>query len=65
LVTPFNLSVPAGDAFYVACRNDMKAMPIVRVFVDWLFSEHPWEPGVAEMPMAGQISIRKRRSVRA
>ncbi len=65
LVTPFNLSVPAGDAFYVACRNDMKAMPIVRVFVDWLFSEHPWEPGIADMPMAGQISIRKRRSARA
>ena len=41
LVTPFKLSVPAVDAFYVACRNDLKAMPIVRVFVDWLFAEHP------------------------
>ncbi len=40
LVTPFNLSVPAVDAFYLACRNDLKSMPIVRVFVDWLFSEH-------------------------
>ena len=40
LVTPFNLSVPAVDAFYIACRNDLKSMPIVRVFVDWLFSEH-------------------------
>lgn len=39
LVTPFKLSVPAVDAFYVACRNDLKAMPIVRVFVDWLFAE--------------------------
>lgn len=40
LVTPFNLSVPAVDAFYLACRNDLKSMPIVRVFIDWLFAEH-------------------------
>jgi LysR family glycine cleavage system transcriptional activator len=62
LVTPFNLSVPAVDAFYVACRNDLKAMPIVRVFVDWLFAEHQDGPGRVEIPVAGQISIRKRRS---
>jgi LysR family glycine cleavage system transcriptional activator len=62
LVTPFNLSVPAVDAFYVACRNDLKAMPIVRVFVDWLFAEHQEGSGRAEIPVAGQISIRKRRS---
>ena len=40
LVTPFNLSVPAVDAFYVACRNDLKSTPIVQVFIDWLFAEH-------------------------
>jgi LysR family transcriptional regulator, glycine cleavage system transcriptional activator len=62
LVTPFNLSVPAVDAFYVACRNDLKAMPIVRVFIDWLFAEHQAESGRAEMPLAGQISIRRRRA---
>src|SRR5262245_3459492 len=65
LVTPFNLSVPAVDAFYVACRNDMKAMPIVRVFVDWLFAEHEEDAGRADMPVAGQISIRRRRATSA
>jgi LysR family transcriptional regulator, glycine cleavage system transcriptional activator len=62
LVTPFNLSVPAVDAFYVACRNDLKGMPIVRVFIDWLFAEHQEESRRVEMPPAGQISIRRRRA---
>jgi LysR family glycine cleavage system transcriptional activator len=62
LVTPFNLSVPAGDAFYVACRNDLKNMPIVRVFIDWLFAQHEEVSGGAEPAVAGQITIRKRRS---
>ena len=65
LVTPFNLSMPAVDAFYVACRNDLKAMPIVRVFVDWLFAEHQEESGRIDMPVAGQISIRRRRATSA
>lgn len=38
LLVPFDLSVPANDAFYVACRHDARAAPIVRVFIDWLFS---------------------------
>lgn len=39
LVAPFGLSVPAGDDFYVICRNEMRLAPIVQVFIDWLFSE--------------------------
>jgi LysR family glycine cleavage system transcriptional activator len=38
LVVPFSLSVPANDAFYVACRPEMRAAPIVRVFIEWLFA---------------------------
>jgi len=38
LLVPFDLGVPAKDAFYVACRQEMRAAPIVRVFIDWLFS---------------------------
>ena len=38
LIIPFDLSVPATDAFYVATRNEMRAAPIVRVFIDWLFA---------------------------
>jgi LysR family glycine cleavage system transcriptional activator len=62
LVTPFNLSVPAVDSFYVACSNDLKTMPIVRVFIDWLYAQHDEEAGRAETAVTGQISIRKRRS---
>jgi LysR family glycine cleavage system transcriptional activator len=39
LVAPFKLSVPAVNAFYVACRNDIRSAPIVAAFVDWLFDE--------------------------
>jgi LysR family glycine cleavage system transcriptional activator len=38
LIIPFDLSVPASDAFYVAARNEMRAAPIVRVFIDWIFA---------------------------
>lgn len=38
LIIPFDLSVPAFDAFYVAARNEMRAAPIVRVFIDWMFA---------------------------
>ena len=39
LVTPLKLSVPAVNAFYVACRKDIRSTPIVADFVDWLFDE--------------------------
>ncbi|MDX3924183.1 MAG: LysR substrate-binding domain-containing protein [Shinella sp.] len=38
LIVPFDLTVPANDAFYVACRNAVRAAPIVKVFIDWLFA---------------------------
>ena len=36
VVVPFDLSVPAADAFFVACRPDKRANPLVRTFIDWL-----------------------------
>ncbi|HLS68732.1 MAG TPA: LysR substrate-binding domain-containing protein [Kiloniellales bacterium] len=39
LVAPFNLTVPAVDAFYVACRRDLRSVPIVGMFIDWLFAQ--------------------------
>lgn len=38
LVVPFDLTVPANDAFYVACRQSVRQSPIVKVFIDWLFA---------------------------
>lgn len=37
LVIPFDLAVPAPDAFYVAARNEVRAAPIAKVFIDWIF----------------------------
>ena len=39
LLAPFKLSVRAVNAFYVACRNEMRSVPIAAAFVDWLFDE--------------------------
>lgn len=38
LVLPFDRSVPAKNSFYVACRNDVRSVSIVKVFIDWLFA---------------------------
>ncbi len=38
LIVPFDLTVPANNAFYVACRNEVRNAPIVKVFIDWLFA---------------------------
>jgi len=38
LTVPFDLSVPATDSFWVACRREMRSAPMVAAFIDWLFS---------------------------
>jgi len=48
LVAPFNLAVPAADACYVACRSDLRAVPVVSVFIDWLFAQLEEEDARAE-----------------
>src|SRR3546814_3145264 len=50
LVAPFDLAVAAVDSFYVACRNEMKAAPIVSVFLDWLFAARDEADPRAEVP---------------
>ena len=62
LVTPFNLSVPAVNSYYVACRGGVRSAPVVQAFVDWLFAERDAGAARGEAAVAGQISIRKRRS---
>ena len=61
LVTPFNLSVPAVDSYYVACRSGVRSAPVVQAFVDWIFSERDAGAARGEAAVSGQISIRKRR----
>lgn len=59
LVAPFNLAVPAVDDFYVACRKDLRAAPIVNVFIDWLFAALEEDNARAEPQVAARRTIRR------
>jgi LysR family glycine cleavage system transcriptional activator len=59
LIAPFDLTVSAKDAFFLACRSEMQAAPIVRVFIDWLFSALDSEPK-AEVQSAAHTLLRSR-----
>lgn len=61
LVVPFDLSVPANDAFYVACRQEVRAAPIVKVFIDWLFASLQ-EDGLPEPQTSARMLLRTRGS---
>ncbi|MGF1629320.1 MAG: transcriptional regulator GcvA [Kiloniellaceae bacterium] len=64
LVAPFDLSVPAVDSFYVVCRNEAKAAPIVSVFIDWLFAARDVEDARAEVPAVARRSLRRGRKAK-
>lgn len=59
LIAPFDLTVPANNAFYVACRNENRAAPIVKVFIDWLFSALESDP-MPELQTSARTIIRAR-----
>ena len=61
LVAPFDLSVPAIDSFYVVCRNEAKAAPIVSAFIDWLFAARDEEDARTEVQAAARRSLRRGR----
>jgi LysR family glycine cleavage system transcriptional activator len=58
LVVPFDLTVPANDAFYVASRLSARQAPIVRVFIDWLFAS--LEHSLAEPQASARLVLRGR-----
>jgi LysR family glycine cleavage system transcriptional activator len=59
LVAPFNLAVPAVDAFYVSCRRDLRATPIVSVFIDWLFAALEEDNARAEPQGSARRTMRR------
>lgn len=59
LIVPFDRTVQANDAFYIGCRNEMRAAPIVRVFIDWLFAELESAP-MPELQISARTIIRSR-----
>lgn len=63
LVVPFDLSVPANDAFYVASRQEVRAAPIVKVFIDWLFAT--LEQDSLPEPQISARKLLRGRSMRA
>src|SRR3546814_11992379 len=58
LVAPFDLSVPALDSFYVVCRREAKAAPIVGVFIDWLFAARDEADARAGVPATARRARR-------
>ncbi|MCS4503353.1 LysR substrate-binding domain-containing protein [Arhodomonas aquaeolei] len=62
LVRPFDRSVPAVDSFYVACRSEARAAPIVKVFIDWLYAARDGSNALAEPPSGTRRSGRRRSS---
>jgi LysR family glycine cleavage system transcriptional activator len=58
LVVPFDLTVPANDAFYVACRQSVRQTPIVKVFIDWLFAS--LEESMPEPQTSARMVLRGR-----
>ena len=58
LVVPFDLTVPANDAFYVACRQSVRQAPIVKVFIDWLFAS--LEESLPEPQTSARLLLRGR-----
>lgn len=60
LVVPFDLTVPANHAFYVACRQSVRQTPIVKVFIDWLFASI--EESMPEPQTSARMLLRGRGS---
>ena len=62
LLVPFDISVPAGQAFHVACRPEMRNAPIVKVFIDWLFASLDAEL-LPEPKISAQSVLRAKRTI--
>lgn len=60
LIVPFDRSVPAVSGFYIACRTEARATPIVRVFTDWLFDAIRDADARAEPQSRAQAALRRR-----
>jgi LysR family transcriptional regulator, glycine cleavage system transcriptional activator len=68
LIVPIDLNIVAPEAFYVVYRRELNRSPLVRGFIDWLFSETqlrrpPAEP-ILRKSTAGK-GLRKSSNMRA
>lgn len=60
LIVPFDRAVPAAYSLYVACRLEVRAAPIVQVFIDWLYATLEETDARAEPHLSARHSVRKR-----
>ncbi len=65
LVVPFDLSVPAADAFFIACRSEMRVAPIAQTFIDWLIAAVEEEDTKAGIVARERPNRRLKRAVTA
>jgi LysR family glycine cleavage system transcriptional activator len=59
LVRPFDRAVPAVDSFYIACRSEARAAPIVKVFIDWLYAAKDESNARTEPQTSGRKTRRR------
>lgn len=64
LVVPLDLNIVAPEAFYIVFRRELNRSPLVRTFIDWLFSETklrrpPAEPILRKSTIGGEDQKRK------
>lgn len=62
LLVPFDISVPAGQAFHVVCRPELRHTPIVKVFIDWFYASLEAE-ALPEPKLSAQSVLRGKRGV--
>lgn len=65
LVAPLNLAVPATHGFYVVCRRDMRAAPIVERFIAWLFESLEEPDARVEPHLAARRALRRGHGARS
>jgi LysR family glycine cleavage system transcriptional activator len=61
LIVPIDLNIVAPEAFYIVYRRELSRSPLVRAFIDWLFSETHLRPPPAEPIMRKSAVGKKRR----
>lgn len=61
LVVPFDISVPANNAFYLACRNEARNTAIVSAFVEWMSSTIEEDRPINPQSAASRRIRKKRR----
>jgi LysR family glycine cleavage system transcriptional activator len=69
LIIPLDLTIPAPEAFYIVYRRELKRIPIVRAFIEWLLTEthyHVTNPhvGAAVDVQSKNATMRRRKGAR-